>query len=157
MAWINIGASYFAQEDYGLARRAFTHAVDGIAGNTAFRTADARARYNRGLVLMRQNANADAAQDFEATLLVFPDHMAAHANLGFIYRNSRRFDEQALMHLGRALELDPDPERRKGLEEAIEFIEARAREAAESSPAESTPVVQESLPDTTGEEASPQP
>ena len=157
MAWINIGASYFAQEDYGLARRAFTHAVDGIGGRDAFRTADARARYNRALVLMRQNENAEAAKDLEAALLVFPNHMAAHANLGFIYRNSQRFDEQALSHLGRALELDADPDRRKGLEEAIAFIEARAREAAESPFAESTSVTPEDLPDTTVQESPQQP
>jgi tetratricopeptide (TPR) repeat protein len=131
MAWVNIGASYFAQEEYGLARRAYKKAIDGIGDQRAFITAAARAHYNRALVLMRQNENAEAARDLEMTLEVFPDHMAAHANLGLIYRNNPRHDEQALRHLGRAIELDHDPQRRKVLEESILFIEQRARDHEE--------------------------
>ncbi|MCA9726395.1 MAG: tetratricopeptide repeat protein [Candidatus Eisenbacteria bacterium] len=131
MAWINIGASYFAQDEYGLARRAYTHALEGMDDEPAFRTAAARAHYNRGLVLMRQSENTDAAQDFEAALAVFPNHMAAHANLGFLYKNNTSYDEQAKLHLQRAYELDPDPERRKVLRDALDFIEDRAQQREE--------------------------
>lgn len=152
MAWTNIGASYFAQEDFGLARRAFTKVIDGSANDEEYRTAAARAHYNRALVLMRQNENAAAVQDLEAALVVFPDHMAAHANLGFIYRNSPQHDEKALEHLERALELDQDPERRKALEESITLIEDRADRHARESIEETLSTSGDDIPDSTSEE-----
>ncbi len=128
--WVNLGASYSRQQEYGLARRAYNKAIEGMAGSEEFAVPRAKAHFNRALALMRQDQNHLAVEDLQKTLEVFPDHLRAHANLGFIYRNSIKYDEQALYHFGRAIELEKDPTQRASLEEAVEVIHDRAEEDA---------------------------
>lgn len=125
MAWVNRGAAYSGMEEYGLARRSYEYAINGMEGEKDFATAQARAYFNRALVLMQQNSNREAAEDLKKTLEVFPNHLRAHANLGFIYRNSPDYDDDALYHIGRALELETNPENRPVLEAAVAFIKDR--------------------------------
>lgn len=115
-AWINLGVTYAAEKDWGLAMRAFTQVLDGAAGKASLRIVWARARYHQGLVYMTQAKNTDAARCFEDMLAVFPDHLYSHANLGMLYSNSEALDDRTRMHLERALQLETVPERRKILE-----------------------------------------
>ena len=125
MAWINIGAAFSREEDYSLAMRAYTKALEGAGDRPAYRAPMAKAHFNRAILLMRQDRNAEAAEDLLKTLEVFPDHLRAHANLAFIFRNSDKFDEQAIYHFRRAIELEPDPESKASLEEAMDYIYER--------------------------------
>ncbi len=130
MAWVNMGTAYFSNSEPGLAVRSFERTMAGTRGRPEFTTVEARAEFNRALVLMQQNRNDEAVSGFIRMLQVFPDHLAAHANLGFIYSNNSRFDDLALQHLGRALELETNPERKKSLEAFIGKVSQR-REAQE--------------------------
>ena len=124
-AWLNLGVSYAAEDDRGLAMRAFTEAVNGTAGNDALRSVWARARYHQGLVYLTQTKNVDAARCFEDMLAVFPDHLYSHANLGMLYTNSEYLDEQARSHLHRALHLETDPKRRETLQGFLDAVAKR--------------------------------
>jgi tetratricopeptide (TPR) repeat protein len=125
MAYVNLGSAFFGKEDIGLAMRAFERALAGVEGKPEFATVEARADYNRALILMRQNRNAEAAKSLTRMLEIFPDHLLAHANLGFIYSNNPQYYEQAHYHLSRALELETDPERLQNLKDFIDRVEKR--------------------------------
>lgn len=129
-AWINLGVAYYDEEERGLAMRAFTHAVDGTAGNKALRILQARARFHQGLVYLTQVKNVEAARCFEDMLAVFPDHLYSHANLGMLYSNSEALDDRARDHLQRAMQLETNPERRAGLGNYLDDITKR-RERSE--------------------------
>ena len=125
MAWVNIGAAFSREEDFSLAMRAYSKALEGAGERPEYRVPMAKAHFNRALILMRQNRNSEALEDLLATVEVLPDHLRAHASLAFIFRNSERFDDQALEHFRRAIELEADPQARKGLEEARDYIHER--------------------------------
>jgi len=131
MAWVNLGSSFFSRRENSLAVRSFERAIEGAGEDPALRTVRARAEYNRALVLMQQNRNREAAESLERMLEVFPDHLPAHANLGFIYGNSPTTLEKSRHHLARARELETDPERLKSLEEYITGLEKRAQQIRE--------------------------
>ncbi|MCA9755721.1 MAG: tetratricopeptide repeat protein [Candidatus Eisenbacteria bacterium] len=130
MAWINLGAALSRQEDYSLAMRAYDRALTGAGDRPEYRVPMGKAHFNRALLLMRQNRNNEAVADLEATLQVFPDHLKAHVNLAFIYRNSENYDEQSLRHFERAIELETTEEAKERLREARQYIYDR-REAIE--------------------------
>ncbi|MEZ4647228.1 MAG: tetratricopeptide repeat protein [Candidatus Eisenbacteria bacterium] len=131
MAWINLGAALSRQEDFSLAMRAYDRALAGAGDMPEYRVPIAKAHFNRALLLMRQNRNNEAAEDLEATLKVFPDHLKAHVNLAFIYRNSEKYDEQSLFHFQRAIELESTEEAKDRLREEMEYIHTR-REALDA-------------------------
>jgi hypothetical protein len=124
-AWINLGVTYYSEEDRGLAMRAFTQVVDGTAGLDALRAVQARARFHQGLVFLTQVKNVDAARCFEDMLAVFPDHPYSHANLGMLYSNSEYLDDRARTHLERALQLETAPERRAVLGGFLDDLDKR--------------------------------
>jgi Tfp pilus assembly protein PilF len=124
-AWLNLGVTYAAQKDWGLAMRAFTQVLDGTNGRASLRIVWARARYHQGLVYMTQAKNTDAARCFEDMLAVFPDHLYSHANLGMLYSNSDKLDDLSRAHLERALQLETVPERRKTLETYLDGLTKR--------------------------------
>jgi cytochrome c-type biogenesis protein CcmH/NrfG len=124
-AWVNLGAAYLGQQEPGLAMRSLDQALAGVKDRPEFVTIEARAQYNRALILMQQNRNPEAVQCLKRMLEVFPDHVSAHANLGFIYSTNSNFTSQAKYHLGRAMELEKDPERQKVLQEFFDRVEKR--------------------------------
>ena len=124
-AWINLGAAFANQEERGLALRAYERVLAGVQGREEFRVIEARAHYHRSLILLTQNRNVEAAQGFEKMLEVFPDHLYSHANLGFLYSNSRSLYEKASAHLNRAMDLETDPARRETLTEYLNGIRVR--------------------------------
>lgn len=124
-AWINLGAAFATKEERGLAMRAYERVIAGVAGRRAFRVVEARAHYHRALILLTQNRNVEAAEGFEKMLEVFPDHLYSHANLGFLYSNSRSLYEKASEHLNRAMDMETDPARREVLNEYLNGIRAR--------------------------------
>jgi tetratricopeptide (TPR) repeat protein len=125
LAWINLGAAYFGEDERGLAMRCYDRALQGIDGRAAFTSAEAKALYNKALVLMQQNRNREASEALLRTIEVFPDHLQAHANLGFIFSNSPEYDEQAKYHLKRALELETNPKRASVLRQRLDDIKKR--------------------------------
>lgn len=124
-SWVNLGTAYSAMDETGLAVRSFERALAGTRGVRAFRTVEARAHFNRALMLMKQVRNVEAAQGFENMLEVFPDHLTSHANLGLIYSNSEYLDDKSTMHLSRALEMETDPRRRQLLLDFLDDIQKR--------------------------------
>lgn len=130
IAWVNMGTAHLSQEEPGLAMRSLEHALQGMADKPQFATIEARAHYNRALVLMQQNRNQEALAGLQRMLRIFPDHVSSHANAGFIYSNARQYDAQAKFHLGRAMDLEKDPERMKVLEDFLTRIEKRRQRMA---------------------------
>lgn len=130
-AWVNLGASYFSEKEVGLARRAYERALQGIGNQKAFLVVRAKLQFNRAIVLMQQDQNAEAIPALLETVAVFPNHLRAHASLGFIFSNSDKFYEQAKHHLIRAVDLQTDPDLVGGLLERLEFVEKRHRLALE--------------------------
>lgn len=128
MAWINLGAAFSREEDFSLAMRAYTKALDGAGDRPEYRVPMAKAHFNRAIIFMRQDRNEEAVADLLQTVAVLPDHLRAHASLAFIYRNSPAYDEQALEHFRRAIELETNPEARQKLEEATDYIYERQAE-----------------------------
>jgi len=124
-AWTNMGSAFTSRQEPGLAMRAFDRVLAGVTGRKAFRVIEARANFNRALVLLMQARNVEAAEGFENMLAVFPDHLVSHANLGLIYSNDESLDERATSHLNRALEMETNPDRRKLLLDFLEGIQKR--------------------------------
>lgn len=125
MAWINLGAAYSREQDYSLAMRAYDRALEGAGDRPEYRVPMAKAHFNRALLLMKQNRNEEAVVDLQATIRVLPDHLRAHVNLAYIYRNSEFYDEQAIHHFNRAIELETTPEAKQRLEKAMDYIHER--------------------------------
>lgn len=153
-AWVNMGTAYGALDEPGFAVRAFEQVIEATQGKRAFRVVEARAQFNRALMLMKQVRNVEAARGFENMLEVFPDHLTSHANLGFICSNNEDLDEKATMHLNRALEMETNPERRQMLQDFLEAIaKRRARldrvAGAGDGPGEDEPPPDGGPPDTT--------
>lgn len=139
MAWVNLGAAYAGEGEAGLAIRAYDRAIEGMSGNPDFASPMARALFNRALEYMKQNRNREAAESLERTLEVFPNHLRAHANLGFIYANSSEYYDQSIEHFRRALELEAIEENRTVLLKNLKQVEKlrdeeRARKGTPANP-----------------------
>jgi tetratricopeptide (TPR) repeat protein len=124
-SWINIGAAYGDREERGLAMRVYEQVIQRTEGRPPFRVLEARAQLNRAMILLTQARNVEAVRGFENMVEVFPEHVAAHANLGMVYSNSEQMDERASMHLNRAMELETDPDRRRTLQGFLDGIQKR--------------------------------
>jgi tetratricopeptide (TPR) repeat protein len=138
-AWINTGATYGDRDERGLAIRIYDRVIEATEGKPEFRVLEARAKLNRAMIFLTQVRNVEAAQGFENMLEVFPDHVAAHANLGMVYSNSEHLDEKSTMHLNRAMQLETNPERRKLLQDFLDRIRER-RERLDRSASVGRPV-----------------
>lgn len=68
---------------------------------------NARALYNRGLILMNKNKNEDAIRDYDRALRYNPRYVEAYVNRGNILRDKGRSDE-ALSDYNAALQLSPE-------------------------------------------------
>lgn len=142
-AWVNLGASYFADKEPGLATRAYQSALEGVGTDPRFATVRAKAQFNRALVLMQQNRNNEAVVALLDCVSVYPNHLRAHANLGLIFANSPKHYAEAKEHLERAIELQSDPTLSQSLREKLAFVEKRNRILAERS-GKGTPVAPDS-------------
>ena len=125
MAWANVGVTYARQDALSLAIRAYSRALQGMKGRPGYRGEEARTRFNSAIVLMKQNRNREASEELLHAVEVFPNHIRAHANLGFIFSNDPGYDDQAFYHLGRAMDLEADPEKRKVLADVVRQINIR--------------------------------
>jgi hypothetical protein len=105
--------------------RVYEQVIQRTEGRPPFRVLEARAQLNRAMILLTQARNVEAVRGFENMVEVFPEHVAAHANLGMVYSNSEQMDERASMHLNRAMELETDPDRRRTLQGFLDGIQKR--------------------------------
>jgi tetratricopeptide (TPR) repeat protein len=93
---------------------------------------DAHDLYAR--ILTDKHDYANAFDEWDTVLRLAPDHLGAHKGIGFLYYRAGEPD-QALYHLRRAAELDPDD---AGLRGAVERV-AGGEESWESPMPESPP------------------
>ena len=79
---------------------------------------DPAAEFGRGLALAKLDRHAEARDAFESVLKVQPTNVAAHVNLALALAQTGQVDA-AVQHLRRAVQLEPDPAARQGLEREI--------------------------------------
>lgn len=79
---------------------------------------DPSALFAMGLTLARLGRNDEARTAFTSVIAQQPTNVAAHVNLASALANTGRNDE-AVREFRRAVELEPDPESKRGLEQAI--------------------------------------
>lgn len=87
---------------------------------------DPAALFARGLALARLNRLDEARDAFAAVVNAQPTNVAAHVNLASALANTGRVQD-AVREFRRAIELEPDPESKRGLEQAIAELTAGAR------------------------------
>jgi tetratricopeptide (TPR) repeat protein len=84
---------------------------------------DPTARFDMGLALVRLARYEEARNVFASVVNQQPTNVAAHVNLASALVNTGRL-EDAVREYRRAVELEPDPEAKRGLEQAIAELRA---------------------------------
>ena len=82
-------------------------ALSDFSNAIACDSTNARALYNRGLILMNKNKNEDALKDYDRALRYNPRYVEAYVNRGNIHRDKGRSDE-AMADYNTALQLSPE-------------------------------------------------
>jgi tetratricopeptide (TPR) repeat protein len=123
LASVNLGAAYIAMEEWGLALRALDPAAAQSKHVRALRMVDAKAHYHAGLVLIQQRRDREAALAFERTLLFYPDHLGALANLGLMYIGAPEYVERGIEILEQVIPREQNDVRRTQLRAKIEKAE----------------------------------
>lgn len=106
------------------AMQRWADAVTAYADYLRIAPGDPAALFGQGLALARLERFGDARDAFTAVVNQQPTNVAAHVNLASALANTGQIAE-SIREFRRAVELEPDPEARRGLEQAIAELNAR--------------------------------
>lgn len=153
-AWINTGFVCMAQGKYGEAIGAYNkalalkdsnaqaHFYAGVAYDHQGDSIQARREYekaiaidptladahlNLGILLRRQNDLNGARMRYLSALTYAPHSAPAHRNLGILMMKNKKETTQALLHLERTLELEPNQPDADVIRKNIETLKKRIR------------------------------
>jgi tetratricopeptide (TPR) repeat protein len=110
-ATAGLASSLFAMQRWAEAVTVYSDYLRIVPG-------DPTALFNMGLALTRLTRYEEARDAFASVVNQQPTNVAAHVNLASALANTGRIEE-AVREFRRAVELEPDPESKRGLEQAI--------------------------------------
>lgn len=96
--YYKIGIAAYAKRDFGHALINFSHAIEALPTYAEYYAA-------RGLVRLDDGHDAEATEDFEQALKLYPYEMLAHYGLGVVAYREKEWD-QALAHFLNAFRSD---------------------------------------------------
>ncbi|MGH9931372.1 MAG: tetratricopeptide repeat protein [Pyrinomonadaceae bacterium] len=113
----NLGASLFDKGDYAAAKLEFARVLESDPSSNS-------ARFNMARTLAAMGDHVAAIREYAALLATEPNDVAARYQLGLSYAANGRKSE-ALIELGRALQLDRDATRATEMRKKVEQIQAQ--------------------------------
>lgn len=96
-AWLMIGSVLARADDLNVARKLYfegqqTEALDQVNAYLNSNPADAQARFLKGLILTKQNRQADAIQVYQSMIEDFPELPEPYNNLAVLYAAQGRYE-----------------------------------------------------------------